>query len=538
MKGYGIADAGVGTPATENTLFQAASISKPVSAAALMRLVDQQRLTLTTNVNAVLRTWRLPDNDFTRAQGVTFAHLLSHSAGTTVHGFPGYAADDPVPSLLEVLDGRAPANTEPIRVDKTPGEGFRYSGGGTTIVQQAMQDLSGLPFAAFMRNTVLEPASMTRSTFEQPLLPKCVAEAAAGHLQSGQTIPGKRHTYPEQAAAGLWTTAGELARFVIAIQRSARGDSGAILSQASAQRMLTPVAPPAGIGFFVDSPKPGYFSHGGGNEGFRCLLIAHRENGYGAVVMTNGENGGGLISELIRSIAREYGWEEVLPDALTPVAVEPAQLKVVEGRWRVGADLVVTLTTRDNRLKAAAALEPEFELIPVAKDIYVRTDRATRYRFSGEGETLRLVLVDDGKETLVALPSTAPTPSELIAAGKTEAAREAHQRALQASPEDPTLSRARLTELGAAVVLRGDVSAAVALLEITADLYPASSLALYSLAEAQIAQGDREAAATSLRRALALVDGDPEVASFRGAARYTASKRLQSLAAAEAAATR
>ncbi len=532
-KGYGVADAALGTGVTEETLFQAASISKPVTAAAVMRLVDTRRLTLDADVNSTLRAWKVPDNEFTQKQSVTFAHLLSHSAGTTVHGFPGYVADDPVPSLVQVLDGSGPANTSPVRADKTPGEGFRYSGGGTTIVQQALQDLSGLPFEAFMRSTVLRAAGMGRSTFEQPLPAKRVPEAAAGHLPTGQPIPGKRHTYPEQAAAGLWTTAGDLARFVVAIQRSARGDRGALLSRASAQRMLTHVAPPVGIGFFVDRPKPGYFGHGGSNEGFRCLLLAHRQKGYGAVVMTNGENADSLIAELMRSIAREYGWEAFLPEVLKPLDIEAGQLKAFEGRWRMGADSVVTLTARDRRLKATAALEPDFELIPIATNTFVRIDRPTRYSFSEDKPELRL-LDDNGTTVSIARRAAEPSPSELFAQGAVRAALDAYRAALQAHSEDPTLSRARLNELANAVLLRGDTSAAVALLEIVAELYPASSLTRYSLAEAQIAQGDYKGAAATLRRALALAETDPDVAGFREAARYTASRRLRSLSGPQA----
>lgn len=528
-KGHGLADSATGVPVTERTLFQAASISKPVTAAAFMRLVDQKRLVLEAEVNSVLRLWKLPDNKFTEARKITFKHLLSHSGGTTVHGFPGYAADDPVPSLIQVLDGEPPANTEPVRVDKLPGEGFRYSGGGTTIVQQALQDVSGQPFAVLMRETLLEPLGLTGSTYQQPLPLKRLGESSAGHLANGQPIAGKRHTYPEQAAAGLWTTAGDLARFAVAIQRSARGDSGAFLSQASAQRMLTQVAAPGGIGFMVDIPKPGYFSHSGGNEGFRCILIAHKEKGYGAVVMTNSDGGRELASELIRSIAREYGWEGLPEEVLKPLAVSEERLNALAGRWRVGADSVVALRARNGRLAGVTALEPHFELIPIGPDTFVRTDRKVRYRFSGQGEALRLVLEEDGKETPVPRQGARQAPSELLAAGETRAAHRAYRRALKANPKDETLARERLTELGNAALLRGDAVVAVALLAIHIELYPRSALAQYALAEAQIARGDSKAAAISLRKALSLVKSDPEVASFREAARYAAKKRLQSL---------
>lgn len=530
-KGYGLADSASGMPVDKRTLFQAASISKPVAAVAFMRLVDQNKIALETAANSVLRSWKIPDNEFTRRQPVTFAHLLSHSAGTTVHGFGGYAVGEAVPTLTQLLDGAKPANSEAVRVNKLPGEGFRYSGGGTSVVQLALQDLSGQPFAEFMRQTVLEPVGITHSTYQQPLPDARLREASAGHLENGQPIPGKRHTYPEQAAAGLWTTAGDLARLAVAIQRSARGDSGSLLSQASAQRMLTPVAPPVGVGFFLDSPKPGYFSHGGGNEGFRCMLIAHKEKGYGAVVMTNGDGGGALLGEILRGIAREYGWAAMLPEVLRPIHISEQQLQGFAGRWSVGADSVLVLTPRNGRLAGASALESDFELIPVSSDTFVRTDRQTKYRFSGAGDALQLVLEDSGKQTAVAARATVLAPSELLAQGRNGAAQKAYRHVLKAKPKDPTLARARLNEIASALVLRGQSTQALALLAITVKLYPGSALARYFLAEAQIAHGDKPAAAASLRKAFMLANSDPEVADFRQAARDAANKRLQSLQA-------
>jgi CubicO group peptidase (beta-lactamase class C family) len=307
-RGYGVLDAETKEPVSVSTLFQAASISKPVTAMAALKLVQDRRLDLDADVNSVLASWKLPGNEFTAKTKVTLRRLLSHTGGLTVHGFPGYAVPGPVPTLLMVLDGVAPANTPPIRVDMEPGRAFRYSGGGYAIVQQMMLDVEGKAFPELMRDLVLSPVGMYDSTFEQPLPADRLKGAAAGHGTGGALVPGKRHTYPEMAAAGLWTTPTDLAAFAIEIQNSVLGRSNKVLSRAMVEKMLTPVLQNYGLGLGID-PVGGYFQHDGGNAGFTCVLYAGQRSGKGVVVMANSDNGGPLFGEILRSVAREYAWE-------------------------------------------------------------------------------------------------------------------------------------------------------------------------------------------------------------------------------------
>ena len=202
--GYGVRRAGGDEAVDTETLFQAASISKPVAALAALRLVEAGKLNLDEDVNRRLVAWKLPDNKFTETQKVTVRHLLSHTGGVTVHGFPGYPSDTTAASLLEVLDGKPPANTAEIRVDTIPGTKWRYAGGGYCIMQQMVVDVTGQSFPMSMQELVLEPLEMTRSTYQQPL-PKSLEEnAAIAHRIDGTTIPSRWHVYPEMAAAGLW----------------------------------------------------------------------------------------------------------------------------------------------------------------------------------------------------------------------------------------------------------------------------------------------------------------------------------------------
>ena len=307
-RGWGEAQAGSGIPVDTATLFQAASISKPVAAVAALRLVQEGRLALDEDVNARLRSWRVPDSPFTTAEKVTLRRLLSHSAGTTQHGFPGYAAGAAVPTVVQILDGQAPANTRPVRVDTVPGSRWRYSGGGYTIAQLLMEDATGRPFAELMREQVLEPAGMRHSTYAQPLPADRAGQAAAAHAGDGQPIAGRHHTYPELAAAGLWTTPSDLARLAIDLQRAYNGETGRILSPETARLMLTRQAGTYGLGFGVGGEGDSLrFEHGGSNQGFRAFFMALAQTGQGIVVMTNGEGGGELGMEIMRALAREYG---------------------------------------------------------------------------------------------------------------------------------------------------------------------------------------------------------------------------------------
>lgn len=307
-RGYGLADVASGRTVNEHTRFQAGSISKSVTAMAAMSLVQAGRLSLDTDVNSQLGAWKLPDNEFTAQRKVTLRALLSHTAGVGVHGFHGYAADKPMPTLLELLDGKAPANSAPVRVENLPGSAWSYSGGGYEIVQLLVTETSRERFDLFLQHAVLDKIGMKESSFVLPAEWEAVASNA--HLADGSGVPGKWHRYPEMAAASLWTTPSDLARFVIEIQKSAAGKSNKVLSQKMTNDMLAPGIEAFGLGLFLGEKTDANasFYHGGGNQGFSNMMFAYTSTGQGAIVMTNGDNGSKLIDEVLRGIAREYGW--------------------------------------------------------------------------------------------------------------------------------------------------------------------------------------------------------------------------------------
>lgn len=324
-RGYGLADADAGTPVTADTMFQAASISKTVAAMTSMRAVQDGRFTLDQDVNTILKSWKLPGGEFTKDRPVTPRGLMSHTSGTgDGFGFPGYAINTPLPTLQQIVDGQPPSNRPQVRLERPPMTGYKYSGGAVTIQELALADAMGRPLAQLARDWVLAPTGMTNSTFEQPLPASREAQAARAHNRQGARMGDPWHVYPERAAAGLWTTPTDLAKFLIEVQMTLAGQSTRVLSRASMLEMVTPVGVgPYAVGFSIEKLGEGwYVGHGGSNWGFQCGMQAHRLKGYGAVIMTNGDNGGGLVQELRRRIQQAYKWDALdkpIPRTYGPV---------------------------------------------------------------------------------------------------------------------------------------------------------------------------------------------------------------------------
>ncbi len=306
---HGVKSVDTREPVTEQTLFQAASISKGVSATGMMSLVQDGTVSLDAEINDYLVRWKLPNNDRQDTEKVTLRRLLSHTAGTTVSGFRGYRYTEPLPNLFEVLSGVPPANSPPVVVDLVPGSQFRYSGGGYLVAQVAAEDLSGKGFPAFIRDRVLRPIGMTSSTYEAPILAALFDFTASGYYADGTAVPGGHHIYPEIAAASLWTTPSDLARFVIELQLSLRGESNLVLSPQNTELLLTNVMRNYALGFdlWTIHGQP-YFGHYGANDGFRSRMVAHRGAGFGLVVLTNSDNGHKFADAVLELIGRREGW--------------------------------------------------------------------------------------------------------------------------------------------------------------------------------------------------------------------------------------
>lgn len=408
-RGYGLREAGKTEPVTTETLFQAGSISKAVTAIAALRLVQAGKLNLDEDVNRKLVSWKIPENEFTREKKVTLHSLLSHSAGVNVPSFAGYLTDEQVPTLVQILDGVKPANTPPIRVEQTPGSGFRYSGGGYTIVQQLLIDTEKKSFPDLMNELVFQPLKMRHSTFEQQPLPKNLADsAAAGHNGNGKTPPGRWRIFPEMAAAGMWTTPSDLARLLIEVEGAQAGRANKFLSAATVNQMLTAQSGEWGLGFSLEGAgRTRRFGHGGSTLEFNSYLTAYNQTGQGIVIMTNSLRGNALINEILRSVAREYGWSDFQQKEKTIAKIDPKVYADYTGQYQFefSSEYVVTVSTQNGDLitelkqptgQSKATIYPESETRFFRKDVNVEvsfvkdeTGRVTHLIFHQEGQDFR-----------------------------------------------------------------------------------------------------------------------------------------------------
>lgn len=504
---YGIKDIDTKESVTAETLFQAGSISKPVAAMVALKRVQDGKIALDENINNKLVTWKLPDNDFTAKKKVTLANLLSHTAGLTVHGFPGYAVGEKIPTLPQVLDGTEPANTAAVRVDLEPGTKFRYSGGGTTIAQLAIMDIEKQPYPQIAKETVLGPLNMTNSTYSQPLPDDWRKKTASGHRGDGTLVPGKIHVYPEMAAAGLWTTPTDLAKFGIEVQLSHAGKSNKILKKDLIDKMVTPFMEEVGLGFFIDKRGNSvYFGHDGADEGFRAMMLMHREKGYGAVIMVNSDNGQ-IMPEVMRSIAREYNWDEFLPPVNELISLDAARLDEYTGRFQVNPDRILTVAREETKLIVRPTADLKFELLPIADGTFIRREGVLKYTFvrgaAGVSE-LQVTLPAGNIAKAPKVTADALIPFEHLMAGNIDKALAGYRQIKKDTPDNAPVGEARINGLGYGFLRAKKLPEAIAYFKLNVELYPNSSNVYDSLAEAYRANGDKELAIANYKKSLEL----------------------------------
>lgn len=377
--------------ADSRTLFQAASISKAFTAVAALRLVEEGRLSLDGDVNSVLRGWKLRDGDGNLVAGVSLRMLLSHTAGASISGLRGYDQGEAVPALDMILDGRPPANNVPVRIVSSPGAQWRYSGGGYLVIQRMIEDVTGRPLAAYLNETVLRPLEMRDSIFAQPPPGALAQRTAAGYLDDGTAVPGGARTYPETAAAGLWTTAADLAKFVLAMQRSLAGRSDGLLSPAMAREAVREQRNHMGLGFFLQGEGRSLrFDHSGRNQGFDSEMIGYADRGDGAVIMMNANDSAGMLDRTLQYIGGLYDWPDYPRLPVAPragVRLSPAQARRLEGHYEAPDGRLVTLIRRGGALvlRRGAGRGAYYDaLIPLGADVFAGSDHPARYTFRSD----------------------------------------------------------------------------------------------------------------------------------------------------------
>lgn len=355
-KGYGWADEKEKRPVTTETRFEPGSISKSLNALGVLKLVDEQKIKLCcADINDFLTSWKFPYDSLSKNKFITVGYLLSHTAGLNVHGFPGYSTKDKVyPTLPQILDGKPPANTEAVRSVFEPGQRFQYSGGGTTITQLMISDVTKTAYDKYMEQFVLGPIGMTNSSYTQPPPQNKKNILATGYDRSGKEIKGKYPVLIEAAAGGLWTTPTDLCKFIIEMQLSYIGKSNKVISQGLTLKMLTPyIDSMASFGVFFDNKiKPLYFTHSAGNRGFSGIYYGSIEGGNGVAIVINSENSN-LLNELVSSVAKVYKWEglyrQTKPVLKKVVATPTKLLKEAPGKYKM-SESIMEISKKGNEL--------------------------------------------------------------------------------------------------------------------------------------------------------------------------------------------
>jgi CubicO group peptidase (beta-lactamase class C family) len=509
-KAYGVMDKESKEPVTLNTLFQAGSISKPVASYGALSLADKKEIDMDENVNTYLTSWKIPDNDFTDKKKVGLKHLVSHTGGLTVHGFLGYSPDLAVPSLIEVLNGASPANSPAIFVDKLPEESFRYSGGGYTVMQQMMIDLKEKSYPELMNDLVLSPLEMKNSTYEQPLSMDKIGMAATGYLPDGSMTKGKRHTYPEMAAAGLWTTSEDLARFAIDVQTTYKGTSEKVLSKEMVHQMLTPfVEEFVGLGLFLNKKGDAvYFGHGGWDEGFSSELIAHKTKGYGVVVLTN-SNHPDFISELIRSVALTYDWESYVP-VYENLLLNKEDIAAISGRYKIHNDDLLEVYGEADKLYVKHLGQEPDELIRISDSTYISREKNEPIQFKSDLDTknLKMVYWNPSDKQIISsfkmMSADEKVPLEMMASGNYEKALSAYMDLQSSDKNDEAVSENRLNRKGYNLISENNIELAQAIFKVNMKLYPESANVYDSYAEACMLNKEYKPAIENYRKSLEL----------------------------------
>ncbi|MGV3588826.1 MAG: serine hydrolase [Adhaeribacter sp.] len=401
-RAYGLADKEQATPVTNQTLFQAASISKSLNAVGVLKLAQENKVNLDADINTYLSSWKFPYDSINVKKTISLKNLLSHTAGTSVHGFRGYAAGEKIPTVIQILNGEAPANSPPIRSMFEAGTKLQYSGGGTTISQQIVTDVTKQAYDQYAQQQVLDPLGMKSSFYTLPVPAQKLKLLSTGYRRDGKVVTGKYHRYPEQAAAALWTNPTDLSRYIIEMQLAYAGKSKKVLHQEWVKTMFTPVMADAALGTFIKTTGGHkYFSHGGSNEGFQCLYLGSVEGGNGVVVMVNSDNGM-IIQEIVNSVATVYGWKDFYkPVVRKVVQVADEVLDTYVGEYELNPQLKVAIMREGHALKTQITNQPVFDLFAEDQNKFFLKVVEARVEFlkDNTNKITKLVIHQNGQTT-------------------------------------------------------------------------------------------------------------------------------------------
>lgn len=515
-KGYGVVDKESKAPVTEQTLFQAAATSMPVTAYGALRLVEQNKVDLDENINSYLKSWKLPDSEFTKEKKVTLRNLLNHSAGIHPRGTGSFSINKKIPTLVEILSGTFPATNEPITVNKEPGESVSFAYASYVPIQQMMLDVEGKTFPEIMHELVLQPLEMNNSTFNQSLTKEQLAMAATGYLTDGSMVKGRRDINPAMASNGLWTTAQDYAKFITNIQQTLKGKRTKGLSKDLTELMGTPYGVSGsdwsftlGLGFqLINRSGEIYLRHHGWNTGFYAEIMAHRDKGYGVVVMTN-STVPVFNAEVMRSVAQAYNWDNYIP-IHKKMKIEQALADKITGRY-LSDDATVVVFQKDKQLFYKNILDVNAEeLVKVSDSNFVmrNSSRLIQFKPNSENKTINLLHLNRNDETLAAtflkMDTVQKEPVEFLLEGDFEKALKAYKALLKRDVTHPRVTEDYLNGIGYDFYHEDRMKLAQSTFKLNTVLYPDSFKVYESYAKACAKLGEINLAIINYSKSLEL----------------------------------
>ena len=515
-KGYGVMDKESQTPVTTETLFQAAATSMPVTAYGALRLVEQNKLDMDENINSYLKSWKVPENEFTRENKVTIKNLLNHSAGIHPRGTGSYSINEKIPTFLEILNGTSPALNDPIAVNKEPGESVRFAYANYVPIQQMMLDIEGKTFPEIMHELVLQPLEMNNSTFNQSLSAEQLTKIATGYLQDGSMVKGRREIYPAMASYGLWTTAEDYAKFLTNVQQTLKGKPTKGLSKDLTELMGTPYGVgnsgwsfTLGLGFqLLNRNDEIYLRHHGWNRGFYAEIEAHRDKGYGVVVMTNSTFPEFNV-EVMRSVALAYDWDNYV-SVHQKIEIEQSSAEKITGRYQ-SEDVIVEIYQENNQLFYKNILAEEgVELVKVSDSLFVRRNSSAFIQFKpgSENGAINLQYVSRNNSailsTLIKIDNDKKSPVEFLLEDDFENALVTYKNLMKLDPTHPTVTESYINDIGYNFFHADRMTLSLNTFKVNINLYPDSYKVYESYAEACMKAGATDLAILNYSKSLEL----------------------------------
>lgn len=382
-KSYGYADLQMLTKVTPETVFTGASLSKPIAAVAALQLVDKGLVSLDEDVNNKLKSWKVPDNSFTETKKVTLRHLIGHTAGISNFVYTSYGPNAKIPTSKQILSGESPSVDPAAEIVAEPGERYKYSNPGYTIIERLIEDISGKGFEAVVGSEVLSQVDMQDSSFIQPMPGNLMKRKATGYSKELKAYTYK--LFPFQAAGGIWTTPKDLAKFMMALMNDYHKESNTLVSKKIADQIFSKT--PNRLGFTKQYSEQGndlIFEHWGSNEGFTSYMVGSLDDNQGLVIMTNSDNGFGLMAAISRAVAQEYNWDLLKPRVYESVSIGENTLKTFVGTYGDGKENgeVSQFSVKKGNLYLFTKGKPtEQKLIPIGESKLISPSEYITYEF-------------------------------------------------------------------------------------------------------------------------------------------------------------